>query len=412
MTHSAAASTQPLPEALTRLRVPLAGAGIALLLVAAIIGLIRDVGYFLHAYLTAFTFCLTISLGALFVVTLQHLARAGWSVTTRRIMELLMVSLLPLAVLFLPILASVFLTNGALYDWSNPDYNHELHVPTIKTDYLLNSTGFTLVTFLCFGALCSVAWFFWSNSRKQDETHDPMITAKVQKWSGPALITISLATTFAAFIWIMSLRPTWFSTMFGVYLFAGSMLSLFATLDVLVFVIQRFGGLKEVTIEHWHDLGKFTFGFTFFWAYIAFSQYMLIWYANIPEETVWFFTRQTTGWTTVSFSLILLHWLVPFLGTISRHVRRRPYMMCFWGVWILVMHYVDLFWLIMPEAGTVKTEAVFSPTDGGMGLVTCLLCLAGMVSLYLGMVFWRGADAPALPVGDPRLPESLSFENV
>ncbi len=413
MTHTPAASSQPLPEALTRLRVPLAGAGVALLVVSALIGMIsRDVGYFLHAYLTAYIYCLTISVGALFVVALQHLARAGWSVTTRRIMELLMANLLPMAILFLPILVSVFIPSGPLYDWSSTEYLHEMHVPEVKTEYLLNSFGFTVTTLLCFAGLCSTAWFFWSNSRRQDETHDRNLTAKMQRWSGPALIVISLTTSAAAFIWVMSLRPTWFSTMFGVYLFAGSMLAMFATLDVLVYIIQRLGGLKEVTIEHWHDLGKFTFGFTFFWAYIAFSQYMLIWYANIPEETVWFWTRQTEGWAGVSLSLVFLHWAIPFVGTMSRHVRRRPYLMCFWGVWILVMHYVDIFWLIMPEAGHVLNDAQVSPAAGGMGLLTCLLCVAGMVSLYFGLVFWRGADAPAIPVGDPRLPESLVFENV
>jgi hypothetical protein len=238
-----------------------------------------------------------------------------------------------------------------------------------------------------------------------------MLTAKMQRWSGPAIIAISLITTMASFAWVMSLRPAWFSTMFGVYLFSGSMLAIFATLDVVVHLLQRNGALKEVTIEHWHDLGKFTFGFTFFWAYIAFSQYMLIWYGNIPEETVWYQSRETQGWGWVGISLILLHWLIPFLGTMSRHVRRRPALMCFWGAWILVMHYVDLFWLIMPEQGSVVDVAAKSPFAFS-SILFSVLCWLGMVGLYLGVVLWRATDTPAVPVGDPRLQEALAFENV
>ncbi len=412
MTHTPAASKQPIPESITRLRMPLAAGGLVLLVVAALLGISSlGMSYFLHAYLTGFAFCLTISIGALFLINLQHLCRAGWSVTTRRIMELLMINIRTMAVLFVPILVAVFVSKGALYDWQNAEYLEHHHLPQVKLDYLLNSGGYAIGSVICFLVWGVVANFFWSNSRLQDETHDARLTEKMQKWSGPCLMGVALVTSAAAFLWIMSLRPAWFSTMFGVYLFAGSMLSLFATLNVLVFIIQRAGGLKEVTVEHWHDLGKFTFGFTFFWAYIAFSQYMLIWYGNIPEETVWFLTRQTNGWAAPSIALIFVQWLIPFLGTMSRHVRRRPALMCFWGVWLLAAHYLDLFWLIMPETGGVVTEALVDPLGGGMGIVVCLLTVFGMLGIYLGGALWRGVDVPALPIGDPRLPESLAFEN-
>ena len=419
MTHPVAASKQPLPESITRLVKPLFGGGLTLLILAAIVGLIsRSVSLFLHAYLTAFLFCLTISIGALFLVTLQHLCRAGWSAAMRRVMELLMVAIIPLAVMFLPILASLWFSNsGALFDWGNADYVSEMQIAKEKLA-ILNWKAFTVISLICFAVWGLVANFFWTNSRTQDDTHEVALTAKMQRWSGPALISIALVTTMAAFLWVMSLRPAWFSTMFGVYLFAGSMLAVFATLDVVVFYIQRAGALKEVTVEHWHDLGKFTSGFLLFWAYIAFSQYLLIWYANIPEETVYYQTRETNGWGWIGIALILAHWLIPYLGTMSRHVRRRPGLMCFWGGWILVMHFIDLYWIVMPEVGVKEplnglenVAAVVGPFDV-MGLLLSLLCLAGMICLYLGVILWRAIDTPLIPVGDPRLPESLAFENI
>jgi hypothetical protein len=327
-------------------------------------------------------------------------------------MELLMVSIIPLSVLFLPILASLWLSHGALYEWADKEFQEAIHLAPIKVDYFLNPFAVTIVTLICFGVWSSVAWFFWSNSRRQDETHDIMLTAKMQKWSGPLLIAISFITSLAAFTFVMSLRPAWFSTMFGVYIFAGSMLALFGTMNVAVYLIQRAGALRdEITIEHWHDLGKYTFGFIFFWAYITFSQFMLIWYANIPEETVWFFTRTKAGWTSVGIALVVLHWAIPFLGTMSRHVRRRPGLMCFWGGWVLIMHYVDLYWNIMPEVGHVIVDPHTTLFGGGVGMVVCLMTWLGMVAIYLGVVLWRAEDVPAIPVGDPRLPESLAFEN-
>jgi len=201
----------------------------------------------------------------------------------------------------------------------------------------------------------------------------------------------------------MSLDPHWFSTMFGVYWFAGIVASFFALMTLLSTGLQRSGRLEGlITLEHFNDYGRAMFAFVFFWAYIAFSQYMLIWYANIPEETGWYLHRQQHGWGWIGISLVLLHWLVPFVGLMSRYTKRRVRLMVFWAIWILVMHWVDLYWLIKPTA------------HGGAGIAPALSDLAATACIggfWLAAVARVAGNRPLVPLRDPRLEESLNFEN-
>lgn len=403
-----------LPESLSGIQLPLlAGGGIAVL-VGVIAGLMspNGVSHSLHAYLTAFAFCLTISLGALFFVIIQHLSRAGWSASVRRVAEIMMATIPMLAILFLPILAYVlFFDHGALYPWNAEGWADQSAVNHEKAK-ILNPVAYLITSLIVLGVWTGVVRYFWTNSCKQDHTGEIAITAKLQRWSGPATVAFAFSVSAAAFIWVMSLDPLWFSTMFGVYLFAGSMLSFFALMSTSIYFLQSKGALvDEINEEHFHDLGKYTFGFIVFWAYIAFSQYMLIWYANIPEETIWLLHRQghgLEGWSLISISLVLLHWLVPFLAMLSRHVRRWPKWMACWGIYILVMHYVDIYWVIMPEAG----HDTYLVTGGVMGLASSLLCVAGMFSLFVGVMLRIASGIPLLAAKDPRLPQALNFENI
>lgn len=414
MTKDPNDSSLRLPASLSSIQLPLlAGGGIAVVC-GMIAGLMSENGISqsLHSYMTALVTCMTISVGALYFVALQHLCRAGWSASVRRIAEIMLAALPVLALLFLPILVYVVLLDGgSLYPWNEPDWADEMDSHAAKA-HVLNRWFYAALTIVVLGLFTGVSRFFWSNSREQDQSGDMKLTAKMQKWSGPAVVVTSLSLSAAAFFWIMALDPMWFSTMFAVYLFAGSMLSFFAMMSVMIFNLQRRGVLlDEVNEEHFHDLGKYTFGFIVFWAYIAYSQYMLIWYGNIPEETIWLMHRQGEGmhgWSWISVALVALHWLVPFLATMSRHVRRMPKWMACWGVYILVMHYVDIYWVIMPEAGN-ENYLVFG---GVMGLVCSLLCAVGMFALYLGVVLRIASDVPLIPARDPRLPQALAFENI
>ncbi|MDA8745055.1 hypothetical protein N9N28_10525 [Rubripirellula amarantea] len=404
-----------LPASLASLSVPLCGGGLVLLVVGWILGnfmVSPKVG--MSAYLTAFIYCLTLTLGCLFFVLIQHLVRAGWSTVVRRIAELVMVMLVPLAILFLPIVLTLLFGSGTLYGWDVKDYDSINHLnPDIwgeKTRWLTQS-WFTFRAIIYFAAWIGIAIYFFRGSTEQDETGERAVTDRLQYWSGPAVMAFALITSMAAFDWVMSLAPTWFSTMFGVYMFAGSILSAHCLITVVAFVLQKKGAMRdEVTVEHYHDLGKLIFGFILFWIYISFSQYLLIWYGNIPEETEWFYHRQEGGWWMLSICLVVFHWIIPFLGTMSRHVRRRPWAMCFWGVYLLVLHFFDVFWMIMPEANAVGAAGPIALSL--FPVLASVLCVLGMVGLLAGLVLMVAGGTKIIAVRDPRLAESMAFENI
>ncbi len=390
--------------------VTLAGVGIRWAIYSAIIGVIgiaatlgivamTDGGAadFYHSYLVSFMFYLSFGLGALFFVLIAHLTRAGWSVALRRIAEIISLSVLPLAVLA----AIVVLGRHELYEWT--------HGEVVATDALLQSKqGFLNTPFFVarlafyFIVWSAIAIYFVSRSLKQDAGGGPEITLKMERTAAPATIFYALTLTFASFDLLMSLYPHWYSTIYGVYYFSGSLLALLSLMTLMVSAFQGAGKLSRVvTAEHFHDLGKLMFAFVVFWAYIAFSQYMLIWYAHIPEETEWFLVRQEGNWVYLSLFLLVGHFMVPFLWLISRQIKRRKIILSVAAVWLLCMHWFDLFWLVMPE---VRPHGMpFRLLD-----LTCMLAVGGLV--FSG-IFWRMARVRLIPVGDPRLAESLGFEN-
>ena len=224
----------------------------------------------------------------------------------------------------------------------------------------------------------------------------------MEKLSAVALILFGLSVTFAAFDWLMSLEPHWFSTIYGLYFFAGAVVAFFAAIILAALALQRGGWLAQsITTEHYHELGKLLFGFIVFWGYMAFSQYMLIWYANIPEETGWYVDRQTGPWTAVSLVLLFGHLLIPFFGLLSREVKRRRILLGAWAAWMLVIHWVDLYWLIMPTFA--PGHLPFGPTD--------LCCMIAVGGPFLAGLLWSARGRALLPMKDPRLDESLAFEN-
>lgn len=420
---------------------------------------------FLLAYLVAFAFVLSLALGALFFVLLQHLTRAGWSVLVRRPAELMAAGLPVVALLFIPIAVSVAAGHGKIYPWAQPvatiekavqDHAAAQHAQpvthegtaehasqeapeassrasggeavgghhgveefltshqtldefTLKKRPFLNPTFFLLRWVLYFTLWAGLALWLFRHSTRQDHDRDPAHTMRVEKWAGLGVLAFGLSITFASFDLLMSLNPHWYSTMFGVYYFSGSMIAVYASLILIVTAIQRSGLLiRSISVEHYHDLGKFLFGFVFFWGYIAFSQFMLIWYANMPETTGWYALRgittvpgQMNAWTCVGLVLLVGHFILPFAGLLSRHVKRRKVFLGAWAVWLLAMHYIDLLWLVMPEFSTRLT----------LGLVEIGLLVA-LTSLFAVAVISKARRYPLAPVGDPRLSDSLRFTNV
>jgi hypothetical protein len=250
-----------------------------------------------------------------------------------------------------------------------------------------------------------IAGWYFGRSRRLDRTANGVGATRQMEWpAGLAAIAFGLTLTFAAFDLLMSLDPHWYSTMFGVYFFAGCALGGLALNLLTLLLLDRWGVFPvSLSQEHRRDLGRLVFAFVFFWGYIAFSQYMLLWYANVPETTRWFVVRgasQATGfensWGGLLLVLLFGHLFIPFFGIMSRHIKGSARAMLFWTVWLLVLHYLDLYWLVMPELGAGFT---IGPLEIGS------LLLVG--SVYLLGASLLATRTALIPVGDPRVNESL-----
>jgi hypothetical protein len=355
---------------------------------------------FAFSYLTGFLFILSIGLGALFFVLIQHLTKAGWSVAARRHMEWLSSILLVAPVLFVPV---ALFSHDLFHHWMS---EHAQHDPIIhaKAGYL-NSTFFFVRAGVFLGLWAFLAFWFSKTSQEQDGSGKRELSESMQNAAAPSVLGFGLSTTFAAFDWVMSLDPHWYSTIFGVYFFAGCALSSLATLSLITIQLQSRGLLSRVsTVEHQHDIGKLLFGFVVFWAYIAFSQFLLIWYANIPEETVWYKHRFEGSWGSVSWLLLFGHFVIPFLWLLSRTAKRIRVVLGAGAAWLLFMHYVDLYWLVMPTMEELHHGAHPSWID--------LAGLLGPVGVGLAVVAARASGSTLYPVKDPRLAEALRVENL
>lgn len=357
---------------------------------------------FFFSYLVAYMFTLSIGLGAMFFVLLQHLTRAGWSVVVRRTAEQLMGTLPWMAVGFVPIVLGyetlyhhwvhAVITPGA------PGYDAVLHG---KSGYL-NTNFFFGRAIGYFVIWIAIARWFRGKSLQQDQTGDPAITLKMARVAAPCMLLFALSTTFAAVDWIMSLNPHWFSTIFGVYYFVGSFMMTLGVMALLFMALRRQGILKDaVNTEHYHDLGKLMFAFMIFWTYVAFSQYMLIFYANLPEETRFFELRNAGNWPMIGRALIIGHFALPFAYLMSRHVKRNRKTLGIGAVLVIVMHWIDMQFLIMPTLHT-----------SGFGLSWLdLTTMVALPCLFIGLTLGSMRRTPLIPERDPRLRESLAFIN-
>jgi hypothetical protein len=271
-----------------------------------------------------------------------------------------------------------------------------------KKEAYLNVGFFSVRAAIYFVIWAALAVWFARKSEAQDKDGDPKHTLAMQGLSAPALPLFALSLTFAGFDWIMSIDPKWYSTIFGVYIFAGAVVAGLSVLSILSVGLQTAGYFKRVsTVEHRHDVGKLLFGFTVFWAYIAFSQFFLIWYANIPEETIFFRERMTEAWMPVSALLLVGHFIFPFGFLLSRHVKRSAFGLRFGAATLLAMHWLDLYWLVMPN---LDHHPHFSIADVGG-----LLAPAGIAAFLVA----RSASTSNLfPVKDPRLAETYKVENL
>lgn len=375
----------------------------------AVIGIIlagvawaSDPERFGFSYLTGFSFVVTLGLGGLFFVLLQHVTKAGWSVAPRRTMEWLS-GVLPLCiVLFIPI---ALLAGTIFHDWMHPEKarlgEEGLKTLKMKSAYL-NPPFFYIRAVIYFIAWTALSMIYRNASREQDVTGNPELTKKLQRWSGPALYVFGFSLTFAMFDWLMSLNPLWYSTIFGVYIFSGATTGSLGLLALITLALQENGlGSRISNVEHRHDIGKLLFGFIVFWAYIAFAQFFLIWYANMPDETQFFKMRWNNTWEPVSLAILFGHFWIPFLVLLSRHAKRSAIGLGIGATIMVVMHYVDMYWLVMPN---LDREIHLSWID-----FAGFLAPVGVLAWWLAL---RASRDPVYPVRDPRMGEAAQMMNL
>ncbi len=383
-------------------------AGLAVTLAAGFM-MTDGVKHALSAFHVGVMTVLALCLGSMFYVLVFHLTQAGWAVTIRRQFENVMSMVwLPAIFVLALILLEIGLTKGQLFTWLNSSIAGDDYLFTGKKAYL------NPVFFVLRAVFYVMIWFFlarklWGFSREQDLTGDKWLSNKARFNSAWGILIFALTTAFAAFDWLMGVDYRFFSTMWGVYYFAGAAFSSVPLVVIILSLLRRSGKLNGVvTDEHIHDLAKLMFAFTVFWAYIGFSQYFLIWYSNIPEETSFYLARKSGGWEHLSMFLVLGHFVVPFFILLWRAVRRSYVLLSIMAGWAVLMEAADIFWIVRPmvyagveHADKVHADRLWLDAAG----------LVGVLALFLGLLVRKIYSGPLVPLKDPRLPEALHHRN-
>ena len=426
------------------------GIGAAGLAVAAYgsIGKVVPPDRWAFSYLFGLWVPLSLALGSLFFVMVQFVTKASWGVTVRRIAEMLMWPMPIFAILIIPLvlmLPQLFPWLGARHPATSPDVsgehaakpdespvqdargdmakepaayrdmpysqpkrveqaveNEEKKIVDHKRIFLRKDFFLIrLIGYLLIWAWLANKFFTWST--EQDKTKALENTAAAQRFAPAGLVLFALTITFFTFDWFLSLNATWFSTIFGVQLFSQAALFNMATLIVTALALQRSGILgNAVTVEHFHDMGKLLFGWIAFWSYIAFAQFFLTWYSNIPDELTFFHLRWHDNggtWKSITLALVVMHFFVPFWFLMSRNIKRRLPLLATGAVCMIIMHVIEVYWVVMPNYGPLAPNFVDAA------------CLVGLFGVYLSAVLRGMEDFALVPVGDPRLERALHFEN-
>ena len=347
-----------------------------------------------YSYLTAFMFFLSLCLGSLFLVLMHHLFDAGWSVPIRRFLEHIAFLLPVMGLLFLPI---AFLAKK-IYPWMSidPHMDHALHAKVA----LFNVNAFYIVAAALFAIWTLLTYKLRAWSLKQDQTGSVECTRALRKWAAGGIFIFAFSLTLAAIYWMKSIQHQFFSTMYGVYYFAGSVWTTLATAYVIALAMKATGRIPVLHRRQFHDIGQLMLVFTVFYAYIHFSQYFLIWNAAVPEETFWYVLREQGTWWYVGMIIIFGHFLVPFLSLLRIDAKLKVGLMVPLGLWAWLMHYCDMQYNVMPYYH--KDGIAICLTD-----ISCLAFIGGVLAFVFLKYFNRHAPYPQK---DPRFAESIPHE--
>ena len=364
------------------------------MLVALIVGAVLDHRQFHQAYLVGWTFWTGIAVGSLALLMLQHLTGGGWGLVIRRVLEAATRTLPIMAVLFIPVILSAPL----VYEWADQEEVSRHPVVQFKTPYL-NLPFFAVRAVIYFGVWIALAFFLNRWSLAQDRTADALYTKRMRLLSGPGMVALIFTVTFASIDWYMSLEPEWFSTIYGFIFVASWSLSALAFVIAVMATLTKEEPMKHVVAPlHFHDLGKLLLALVMLWAYFAFSQYLIIWSGNLPEEIGYYLERIHGAWGAVIIAIALLHFAAPFLFLLSRDLKRDPRKLVLVAVLILVMRMIDLLWMLVPafkEHHWIWLDAI---------------ALLGFGGLWLGLFAWQLGKRSLIPINDPQFESVMATD--
>ena len=383
----------PVPSDIQRLQRP-ALLGGAVLFVACLVGGYFSPAQFFHSYLIAYILVLNIAIGCMAVTMVQHLTGGNWGVITRRLLEAGSRTMPLLALLFIPIIFGIH----SLYSWSNPAVVASDHFVRDKAAYL-NEPFFIVRAVIYFIVWWSIAHFLNKWSLEQDRTGDPAISRKLQRLSGGGLVLYGITITFAVTDWLMSLQPHWYSTIFGMIFMAGEGLSAFSFVIAILCWLARREPLQSIlSSRQMIDLGNLMLAFVILWTYTSFSQFLLIWAGNLPEEIVFYVPRFKHGWQVIGVFLVLFHFAVPFLLLLHRSIKGRVARIGAVAMALVAARWLDIYWMVAPS---IHKSLYLSWMD-----VAAPLALGG---LWLATWAWQLQGRPLLPLRDPLLAQALRY---
>jgi hypothetical protein len=353
------------------------------------LGLAADPGRAWFAYLSAWTYGVTVCIGALLLLMAGHASKGAWMVVTRRTTEAIAGALPVYLALFVPLCFAL----GDVYPWvHHPDGHKKLY---------LSPSFFVARTVVYFGVFIAVATLLRRWSRANDVRPDMRLVRRMRALSGGALHVLALVTTWASFDWTMSLQPDWWSTIFGLYFFSGAFVGAIALVIAMTYLQRVYAEPPSpLTPDHAQALGRLLFAMVCFWAYMAFSQLLIDWIGDIPGEVAFYRLRTTGSWSAIAGLLVCGHFVAPFFALLNRHWKRHPDYLAAVAAWMLAMHFVDVYWLVLP----VHDRAGMRPHWLDLGAI---LFVGGVSCAWITRRYF---DAPPLPLHDPGLAKGLDYE--
>jgi hypothetical protein len=365
--------------------------------IAVVVLGLRDTQQFFRSYLFAFEYWLTIPLGCVAILMLHNLTGGWWGLPIRRILEAGSRTVRLMAVLFIPILFGI----SKLYIWANVD---EVQADKMLQDkrWWLNPTGFVVRYFIYFGIWLLLSGLLSKWSREQDRTGNPALSDRMAALSAPGLVVWAFAVSGAAIDWVMSLEPHWYSTIYGLLFVVISALAAFSFTLFTLRMLSNYPPIKDsVAPSRFNDLGNLLLAFVMLWAYLSFSQLIIIWAGNLKQEIPWYQQRAFGGWAPIGVGLIVMHFFVPFLLLLQRGVKRRLRTLSIVSAWIVALTLVDMYWIVVPSWDKLSPHVH----------LTDIFAVIGIGGLWAASFFWQLKKAPLLPLHDPRFEGVLQHEH-